>query len=100
MKKAAKKRFKFVLYVASLTSKSLSAFKNLNDMCEENLAGEYEIEVINILTNPKIAVEENIVAIPTLVKRRPKPQLRVIGDLSDTQRILAKLRINTAAGVI
>src|SRR5947209_2255838 len=71
------------LYVAGQTAKSLTAFANLKRICEEHLAGRYHIEVIDLVKQPKLALGDQIVAIPTLVRRLPPPIKRVIGDLSD-----------------
>src|SRR6185503_6323682 len=76
------------LYTAGQTPKSLAAIRNLKKMCEEHLPGRYEIEVIDLLQNPRLAKEHQIVAIPTLVRKLPDPLRRIIGDLSDTNRTL------------
>ena len=71
--------------------KSLRAFENLHRICEEHLAGQYKIEVIDLLRNPKLAAGDQILAIPTLVRRLPTPMKRLIGDLSNTERLLVGL---------
>jgi circadian clock protein KaiB len=84
------------LYVAGQSPKSLRAFANLKSMCEEHLAGRYEIEIIDLLEHPLLARDDEIVAIPTLVRRLPEPLRRVIGDLSNTERVLVGLRLQTS----
>ena len=79
------------LYVAGQTAKSLLAFANLKRICEEHLAGEYRIEVIDLLENPHLARGDQILAIPTLVRKLPEPVRKIIGDLSDTDRVLVGL---------
>jgi circadian clock protein KaiB len=81
------------LYVAGQTAKAIAAFDNLKTICEEQLKGRYEIEVIDLLENPKLAREDQIVALPTLVRRLPPPLRKVIGDLSDTERVLVGLKL-------
>ena len=81
------------LYVAGQTTKSLTAMANLRRVCEEHLAGRYEIEVIDLLVNPKLAAGDQILAIPTLVRRLPAPLKRIIGDLSNTEKVLVGLDI-------
>jgi circadian clock protein KaiB len=84
------------LYVAGQTPKSLAAFNNLKRICEQHLEGRYKIEVIDLLENPKLARDEQIVAIPTLVRKLPVPMRRLIGDLSDTERCLVGLQLRRA----
>src|SRR5512140_614239 len=79
------------LYVAGQTPKSLKALANLKNLCESHLAGSYEIEVVDLLENPKLAAGDQILAIPTLVRRLPEPVRKIIGDLSDAQRVLVGL---------
>ena len=81
------------LYVAGQTAKALSAFVNLKTICEEQLKGRYEIEVVDLLENPRLAREDQIVALPTLVRRLPPPLRKIIGDLSDTERVLIGLNL-------
>jgi circadian clock protein KaiB len=81
------------LYVAGQTPKSLQAFANLKKICEEHLKGKYKIEVIDLLENPKLARGDQILAIPTLVRKLPPPIRKIIGDLSDTERVLVGLDI-------
>jgi circadian clock protein KaiB len=82
----------FRLYVAGQSPKSLRAFGNLKQLCEEHLAGHYEIEVIDLVEHPSLAQSDDIVAIPTLVRRLPEPLRKIIGDLSNTERVLVGLR--------
>ena len=79
------------LYTAGQTPKSLAAFRNLKKVCEEHLPGQYEIEVIDLLVNPRLAKDHQIVAIPTLVRKLPNPIRKIIGDLSDVERTLVGL---------
>ena len=79
------------LYVAGQTPKSVTAFANLKKICEEHLAGRYEIEVVDLLKNPKLASGDQILAIPTLVRKLPEPVRKIIGDLSNTERVLVGL---------
>jgi circadian clock protein KaiB len=81
------------LYVAGQTPKSLSAIANLKSICEEHLTGRYNVEVIDLLENPQLAAGDQILAVPTLVRRLPPPIKRVIGNLSDTERVLVGLDI-------
>ncbi len=86
------------LYVAGQTPKSITAFSNLKRLCEEHLAGRYKIEVIDLLVNPKLARDDQILAIPTLVRKLPDPIRRIIGDLSDTERTLVGLQLRPRRG--
>jgi len=79
------------LYVAGQTPKCISAFANLKKLCEERLGGNYSIEVIDLLKKPQLASGDQILAIPTLVRRLPPPLKKIIGDLSDTERVLVGL---------
>jgi circadian clock protein KaiB len=83
--------FDLRLYVAGQTPKCLTAFANLKRICEEHLEGKYRIEVIDLLQNPQLAEGDQILAIPTLVRRLPTPIRKVIGDLSNTERVLVGL---------
>lgn len=82
-------RWNLRLYVAGQTPKSLTALTNLRKLCDEHLRGRYELEVVDLLRNPQLAQNDQIVAIPTLVRKLPPPIRRVIGDLSNRQRVLA-----------
>jgi circadian clock protein KaiB len=79
------------LYVAGQTPKSITAFSNLSKICEEHLRGRYSIEVIDLLKNPQLAKGDQILAIPTLVRKLPVPVRKIIGDLSNTERVLVGL---------
>jgi circadian clock protein KaiB len=81
------------LYVAGQTPKSLAAFANLKAICEEHLAGKYRIEVIDLIKNPQLAKGDQIVAVPTLVRRLPEPVRKIIGHLSDTEKVLVGLQL-------
>jgi circadian clock protein KaiB len=81
------------LYVAGQAPKSLHALANLKKLCEEHLAGHYEIEVVDLVECPALAQSDNILAVPTLVRRLPEPMRRIIGDLSDPERVLISLRL-------
>jgi len=81
------------LYVAGQTPKSLTALANLKKICEEHLSGKYFIEVIDILANPLLAKEQQILAVPTLVRQLPQPIRRLIGNLANTERVLVGLDI-------
>jgi circadian clock protein KaiB len=88
---ATAEKWNLRLYTAGQTPKSLAAIRNLKKVCEEHLPGRYEIEVIDLLQNPRLAKDHQIVAIPTLVRKLPDPLRRIIGDLSDTNRTLVGL---------
>ena len=81
------------LYTAGQTPKSVTAFNNLKRICEEYMPGRYRIEVIDLVQNPRLAKEDQIVAIPTLVRKLPQPLRKIIGDLSDTERALVGLQL-------
>jgi circadian clock protein KaiB len=87
------KNYTLRLYVAGHTKKSLAAFANLKKICEEHLRGKYTIEVIDLLENPQLAKGDQILAVPTLVRRLPPPIKKIIGDLSNTERVLVGLDI-------
>jgi circadian clock protein KaiB len=76
------------LYVAGQTPKSVTAFSNLKKFCEEHLAGQYHIEVIDLIQNPQLAKGDQILAIPTLVRKLPSPMRKIIGDLSNNEKVL------------
>ena len=88
-------RYMLRLYVAGQTAKSLVAFANLKQICEEHLAGKCTIEVVDLLENPQLAEGDQILAIPTLVRRLPPPIRKIIGDLSNTERVLVGLDLRT-----
>lgn len=79
------------LYVAGHTMKSITALSNLKKICEEHLKGQYSIEVIDLIRNPALAKGDQILAVPTLVRRLPHPMRKILGDLSNTERVLVGL---------
>ena len=81
------------LYVAGQTAKSTAALDNLKRMCETHLAGRYTIEVIDLLVNPRLAAGDQILAVPTLVRKFPEPIRKIIGDLSNEERVLVGLDV-------
>lgn len=81
------------LYVAGQTPRSVSAFANLKRLCEEHLAGRYTIEVIDLVKHPQLAAGDQIIAIPTLVRKLPQPIRKIVGDLRDTERALVGLQL-------
>lgn len=81
-------KWRLRLYVAGRTPKCVTALENLRRFCEEHMAGRYEIEVIDLVENPRLAKDDQIVAIPTLVRKLPEPLRKMIGDLSNTERML------------
>jgi circadian clock protein KaiB len=85
------------LYVAGQTPKSLIALKNLKKICEEHLQGRYRLHVIDLVKTPQLAQDDQILAIPTLVRNLPHPIRKIIGDLSDTQRVLVGLDVRSQA---
>ncbi len=85
------------LYVAGQTPKSLAAFQNLKKICEHHLSGRYRIDVIDLLLQPHLSKGDQILAIPTLVRKLPQPVRKIIGDLSDTERVLIGLDLRPAA---
>ena len=93
----AGKLWELRLYVAGQTPKSLTAFANLKAICETHLKGRYEIEVIDLMEQPQLSKGDQILAIPTLVRKLPHPVRKIIGDLSDTERVLVGLDLRPAA---
>jgi circadian clock protein KaiB len=89
----APKEWSLRLYIAGKTPRATAALENLQRICEEHLAGKYEIEVIDLLENPQLAKGDQILAVPTLVRRVPLPLRKIIGDLSNTERVLVGLDI-------
>lgn len=85
------------LYVAGQTPKSLAAFANLKRICEQHLAGRYRIEVIDLAQSPHLANHDQIVALPTLVRKLPEPIKRIIGDLSNLQRVLVGMELQPSS---
>ena len=90
---AKEERWDLRLYVAGQTPRSIAALNNLKRICDEHLAGRYKLEVIDLMRNPKLARDDQIVAIPTLVRKLPDPIRKIIGDLSDTERTIVGLQI-------
>ena len=84
------------LYVAGQTPKSIAAFANLRRICEEHLTGRYKLEVIDLMKNPTLARGDQILAVPTLVKKLPTPVRKILGDLSNTEKVLVGLDLQTA----
>jgi len=95
-KPRAEKLWQLRLYVAGQTPKSLTAFSNLKQICETHLSGRYTIEVIDLVEHPQLSRGDQILAIPTLVRKLPMPVRKIIGDLSDTERVLVGLDLRTA----
>ena len=89
-------RWELRLYIAGQTPKSVTAFANLKKLCEEHLAGRYSIEVIDLMQQPQLAAGDQIVAIPTLIRKLPEPLRRIVGDLSNTERTLVGLQLRPA----
>jgi circadian clock protein KaiB len=85
--------FELRLYVAGQSPRSVRALENLRRVCDEHLAGRYNVEVIDLLQNPALARGDEIVAVPTLVRKLPEPIRKIIGDLSDTDRVLVGLQL-------
>ncbi|MBR9814513.1 circadian clock protein KaiB [bacterium] len=81
------------LYVAGASPKSITAFQNIKAICEQNVPGQYEIEVIDLVKNPRLAADDQIIALPALVRRLPEPIRKIIGDLSNTERVLVGLNM-------
>jgi len=98
-KKPGRKTTEWILrlYVAGQTPKSLSAFANLKKICEEHLANRYAIEVVDLLKQPQLAQDDQIVALPTLIRRLPEPVKRIIGDLSNLERVMVGMDLKPAA---
>lgn len=104
MKKAtpkdARETWELRLYVAGQTPRSMAAFANLKKLCKEHLAGQkYSIEVIDLVKNPALAKGDQILAIPTLVRKLPQPMRKILGDLSNTERVLVGLDLRPREGV-
>jgi len=92
---AAPRTWELRLYVAGPTAKSAAAFRNLEQICEEHLAGRYHIEVIDLMKNPQLAQGDQILAVPTLVRKLPAPIRKIIGTLSNTERVLVGLDLRS-----
>jgi circadian clock protein KaiB len=93
---AAEEFWALRLYIAGQTPKSIAAFANLKKICEAHLPGRYRIEVVDLLKQPQLAAGDQIVAIPTLVRKLPEPLRRIVGDLSNTERTLVGLQLRPA----
>lgn len=93
------KKWRLRLYVAGNTPNSIAAFANLKEICENHLGGRYQIEVIDLLENPTLAKGDQIVAIPTLVRKLPFPVKKIIGDLSNRERVLVGLDLKPAGSL-
>ncbi|MFW6127423.1 MAG: circadian clock KaiB family protein [Thermodesulfobacteriota bacterium] len=91
------KKWQLRLYVAGMTPKCLAAFENLKRICEERLQGQYTIEIVDLLENPQLAQGDQILAIPTLVRKLPPPLKKIIGDLSNEERVLVGLDLRPQA---
>lgn len=89
------KEWSLRLYVAGQTPRSQAALKNLERLCENHLAGRYSIEVIDLLQNPKLAAGDQILAVPTLVRKLPEPIKKIIGNLSDEEKVLVGLDLKS-----
>ena len=92
--------YRLRLYITGRTSQSIRAIENLRRICDSELDGRYEVEVIDVLENPRLAENEKILATPTLVKRLPEPVRKIIGDLSDREKVLIGLDILAATGKV
>jgi circadian clock protein KaiB len=93
MKNGARQRWRLRLYVAGQTPKSITALSNLKRLCDSHLAGRYSIEVVDLLEKPQLARRDDIVVIPTLVRQLPPPIRKIIGDLSNVERVLVGLDV-------
>ena len=91
------KEWNLRLYVAGQTPRSIAAFANLKKLCEEHLSGRYTIEIVDLLKHPQLAAGDQIVAIPTLVRKLPEPLRKIVGDLRDSERALVGLQIRSAS---
>jgi circadian clock protein KaiB len=96
-RKVASTRYILKLYVAGQSPKSVSAIANIKKICEEHLQGCYELEVIDLYQQPQLALGEQIIAVPTLIRKLPSPLRRIIGDLSNTERVLVGLDLRSKA---
>ncbi len=94
---AKEEKWELILYIAGQTPKSILALKNIRKYCEEHLSGKYSIEIIDLLKNPQLAEGDQIFAIPTLVRKFPQPLRKIIGDLSNEERVLVGLNIRPLA---
>lgn len=97
LRAVASTRYLLKLYVAGQSPRSVSAIANIKTICEEHLQGRYELEVIDLYQQPQLALGEQIIAIPTLIRKLPPPLRRIIGDLSNTERVLVGLDLRSKA---
>ena len=95
--KAAKSELQLRLYIAGNTSRSVAALDNLKRLCETHFSGRYNIEIVDLLVNPKLAAGDQILAVPTLVRKFPEPMRKIIGDLSNEERVLVGLDVRPLA---
>ncbi len=93
LQEAGNKKYILRLYVTGLTPKSMQAIQNIKKICEENLKGRYELEIVDIYQQPEFAKNEQIIVAPTLIKKLPLPLRRIIGDMSDKESILVGLNL-------
>jgi len=99
IEKSKKDNYLLRLYVTGSTPQSVRAIENIQKICEEHLKGRYELEVIDLYQNPNLAQGEQIIAVPTLIKKLPTPLRRIIGDMSNTDRVLVGLDIKEVEGM-
>ncbi|PKN62990.1 MAG: circadian clock protein KaiB [Deltaproteobacteria bacterium HGW-Deltaproteobacteria-15] len=92
-----KEKYVLRLYVAGTAPRSKEAIRSVTEICEENLAGRYDLQVIDLYEQPALAKSEQIVAVPTLIKKRPEPMRKLIGSMADKEKILAGLDLKTQA---
>ena len=92
---SVEKKWQLRLYVAGQSPNSMTAFANLKKICKEHLEDQYSIEIIDLLVNPQLAKGDQILAVPTLVRKLPEPMKKIIGDLSNTERVLVGLDIKS-----
>ncbi len=90
--------FELRLYVTGRSPKSVRAIENLQLACEQYLAGQYHLEIVDLLENPRLAADDQILAVPTLVRKLPEPIRKIVGDLSDTDRLLVGLQLRPRTG--
>ena len=92
--KTGRPKYVFRLFVSGLVQNSVRAIKNMNQICEQHLKGNYELEIIDIYQQPDLAISDQIIVVPVMIIKYPLPERRVIGDLSDTKKVLEILNIN------
>lgn len=96
-RKATSSRYSLKLYVAGQSPKSVNAIANIKKICEVNLQGRYVLDVIDLYQQPQLAQGEQVIAVPTLIRKLPRPLRRIIGDMSNTERVLVGLDIRSKA---